>query len=144
MVDMSEKSTPLWIKVVTVVIAIGLASGYIVYRNNMTTPSSSNAGSPKDSAELANEDAEPPEADPAIFSSSKSEVLPLMEMTPELRRALMSSSKSGLILPLHKEEEDQAQQNPPRTIMPSSKSGRAILPGSKSFQLVDPPEPEEE
>ena len=144
MVGMSEKSAPLWLKVLTVIIAVGLASGYVVYRKNMAKPPLAAEQESSNPTQEAIEETVPDESPVIIMGSSKSGAINIEEMTPEIRRALMSSSKSGLVLPLPEEkEEGQAQQKPERTIMPSSKYAPTILPGSKSFQLVDPPEPEE-
>ncbi|MFK7849805.1 MAG: hypothetical protein AB8D78_02405, partial [Akkermansiaceae bacterium] len=116
---MSEKSVPLWLKALAVLSAIVLATAYIAYRDRLAnTPSEDLTNQDSLATETEEPKANSEDPQPIIMSSSKSEMIPL-EMTPELRRALMSSSKSGLVIPLpetEEEVEEPAQQKLPRTV----------------------------
>ena len=133
---MSEKTTPLGIKVVVVLVAIGLASGYVVFRNQAAKPSEApikDAPKISETKPEAAEEEEPPLGSPIIMSSSKSGAIASPEMSEELRRALMSSSKSGPVIPPQTFELPKQEEKEEKPIRP-----RTILPGSKSIQLVEP------
>jgi hypothetical protein len=137
MIGMSENSAPLWLKVMAVVSAIALAAGYVVFRKDNADQARRNyeQNAKTDTADSPDPEDTPEtigfEEDRPIMSGSKSSILvPQKKPTEEqVRRAVMSSSKSGLIIPLEdvSEKEDEAEEAPPRVLLPSSKSIDRIL-----------------
>lgn len=78
------------------------------------------------------------------MSSSKSGEIKMEEMSEEVRRVLMSSSKSGIVIPPRELPELQPEAKQGEGPKPKEpEKPRTILPSSKSMQLIEPQQSEQ-